>query len=77
MPPYYIPSQMSKISYTYSAYTPQQDGATYTHRGALSVAVRKATQYARAAFPAWQYAGYGPTIVVRDAEDVVVYIDRL
>jgi len=64
-------------TYTYSAYTPQQDGVTMTHRGALLTTIRKAKQYARDAFPAWQYAGYGPTIVVRDAAGTEVHRERL
>lgn len=64
-------------TYTYSAFTVQQDGATMTHKGALKSAIRKATQYAREAFPAWQYAGHGPTIVVRDAAGHEVHRERL
>lgn len=64
-------------TYTYSAFTVQQDGTTQTHRGALKAAIRKAKQYARDTFPAWQYAGYGPTIVVRDASGAEVHRERL
>jgi len=64
-------------TYTYSAFTAQHDGVTHTHRGALSTAIRKAKRYARATFPAWQYAGYGPTIVARDAAGVEVHRERL
>lgn len=66
----------SKV-YTYSAFTAQQDGATHTHKGALKGAIRKAKLYARETFPAWQYAGYGPTIVVRDASGAEVHRERL
>lgn len=64
-------------TYTYSAYTAQQDGVTHTHTGVLSGAIRKAKAYAVEAFPAWQYAGYGPTIVVRDAAGTEVHRERL
>lgn len=32
---------------------------------------------ARYVHPAWGYAGYGPTIVVRDERGVDVYCERL
>lgn len=63
-------------TYRYTAYTMSQDGSTFTHRGALGGAVRKAKAYAQASFPAWQYAGYGPTIKVM-LDDVIVHEERL
>ena len=64
-------------TYTYSAYSVQQDGVTHTHVGTLKGAIRKAKAYARDAHPAWGYAGYGPTIVVRDERGADVYCERL
>lgn len=64
-------------TYRYTAYSTTQDGATMTHTGALSGAIRKAKAYARESFPAWQYAGYGPTIVVTDSDGVEVHNERL
>ena len=64
-------------TYTYSAFTAQHDGVTMTHQGALSSAIRKAKAYAHEAFAAWQYAGCGPTIVVRDSAGAEVHRERL
>lgn len=58
---------MSK-TFTYSAFSAQQDGATFEHTGTLEGARRKAIKYAKESFPAWQYKGYGPKIVVADKE---------
>ncbi len=63
--------------YTYSAFTSQQDGATFAHRGTLRGAIAAASKYAHDAFPSWGYAGYGPTIVVRDDRGRDVHRDRL
>jgi hypothetical protein len=63
---------MSKITtprnLRYSAYSAQQSGVTFEHRGTVEGARRKAAAYARAAFPAWGYKGYGPMLVVIDTE---------
>ena len=67
----------ARKTYTYAAFTTQQIGVTMTHKGALSSAVRKAKAYAREAFAAWQYAGYGPTIVVRAENGAEVHRQRL
>ncbi len=53
------------MRYHYTAYTAQQDGCVFRHDGTLAGARRKAIEYAKTAFPAWQYAGYGPVIVIR------------
>ena len=58
----------SKRALKYTAYTASQDGATFEHFGTVEGARRKALKYAREAFPAWGYKGYGPTIVVTDAK---------
>lgn len=58
----------AKQTLSYSVYTAQQDGATFDHLGAVEGARRKAVAYAKSAFPAWGYNGYGPTIVVADAK---------
>ena len=57
--------------YRYSAHTAQQNGATFEHQGALSTAIRKAKARAHESFPAWQYAGHGPTITVRHDGEIV------
>ena len=59
---------MTAKTFTYTAYTAQQDGSTFEHTGTLEGARRKAVKYAREAFPASEYAGYGPKIVVADKE---------
>jgi len=53
---------------TYSAYTAQQDGVTHHHEGTIEEAKALAIKYAHESFPAWGYVGYGPKIVVADAE---------
>ena len=63
-------------TYTYSAYTSQQDGVTFEHTGQLVGAIRKARAYAKE-FPVWEYKGYGPTVIVRDASGAEVYRARL
>ena len=55
-----------KTKFEYTAYTSQQDGCLHEHFGTLEGARRKAIKYAKEAFPAWDYKGYGPKIVVRD-----------
>lgn len=70
-------SQIDMSSYTFSAYTAQQDGMTHEHTGTLTDAVRKAKAYAKEAFPAWGYEGSGPTIVVKDADGQEVHRERL
>jgi len=66
-----------KTQYTYTAYTAQQDGVTHQHTGTLNSAIRAAKQYARSAFPAWGYSGYGPTIKIRDNAGQIVHEERL
>ena len=68
---------MTTKTYTYSAHTAQQDGITQTHIGTLAGAIRKAKTYARESFPAWQYAGYGPTIVVWAADGSEAHREQL
>lgn len=57
-----------KIALSYSAYTNNQDGTQFEFFGTVEGAKRKAKEYAHESFPAWGYAGYGPTIVVADAK---------
>ncbi len=65
-------------AYTFTAYTAQQDGVSHQHIGTLNSAIRAAKQYARSAFPAWGYYGYGPTIKIRDDNaGQIVHEERL
>jgi hypothetical protein len=65
------------LVYSYGAHTSTQDGTTLEHVGTLKGAIAKARAYARRAFPAWEYAGHGPTVVVRDAAGVEVHRETL
>jgi hypothetical protein len=64
-------------TYRYSAYTAQQDGITMEHTGTLRGAIRAARNYAKRAYPAWQYAGYGPTVIVTDGDGRELHRERL
>ena len=66
-----------KTQYTFTAYTAQQDGVTHQHIGTLTSVIRAAKRYARSAFPAWRYQGYGPTIKIRDNAGQIVHEERL
>ena len=68
---------MTKQTYTYGAFTAQQDGNAFEHVGTLNGAIRKARKYARETFPAWVYKGYGPTVIVRDAAGQEIHRERL
>lgn len=68
---------MTKQTYTYGAFTANQDGSTFEHVGTPAGAIRKAKIYARETFPAWTYKGYGPTIIVRDASGQDLHRERL
>lgn len=64
-------SQLGNVhlgTWKYTAYTSTSDGSTFTHVGTLEGARRKAIAYAKSAYPASEYDGYGPTILVVDAE---------
>jgi hypothetical protein len=68
--------KMNKLQLTYSAYTNEQDGVTFAHTGTVEGARRKAVAYAKEAFPAPSYKGYGPKIVVADAATGERLIDQ-
>jgi hypothetical protein len=64
-------------TYRCTAYTAQQDGYVFELEGTLKQARAAAERYAHAAFPAWGYAGHGPTIVVATLDGERVIEERL
>ena len=64
-------------TYRYSAYTAQQDGSTFEIVGTVDEARAAAERYARKAFPAWSYAGHGPTVVVAMLDGERIIEERL
>lgn len=59
----------------YGACTSTSDGYWHEHTGTVEGARRKAVRYAREAFPASDYRGYGAYIKVRDAETHEMLVD--
>ena len=65
-----------KKQYSYTAYTSNQDGTTFTDVCSLDAAFRRAKKYAMEAFPKWT-KNYGPTLKVRCVETGEIFTKSL